>query len=59
MGGGGNKAIAPEKNGVLVRVRVWVGVDFGAGGQFPSGAIVLESTKYIEAHFYTLYCCFF
>ena len=38
----GNQAIAPEENCPLVRVRVWLRVSFGVGGQFSSGAIVLE-----------------
>ena len=39
---GGNQTIAPEENCPPVRVRVWLRVSFGVGGQFSSGAIVLE-----------------
>ena len=39
---GGNHTIAAKGNCPLVRVRVWVRVSFGVGGQFSSGAIVLE-----------------
>ena len=42
LGLGGNQKIAPEKNWLLVRVRVWVRVSFKVGRQFPFGAIVLE-----------------
>ena len=38
LGLGGNQTIVPEENYPLVRVRVI----FGVGGQFYSGAIVLE-----------------
>ena len=39
---GGKHIIAPEENCPSVRFRVWVRVSFGVGGQFSSGAIVLE-----------------
>ena len=42
LGLGDNQTIAPEENCPLFRVRVWVRVSFGVGGQFSSGAIVLE-----------------
>ena len=37
-----NQKIAPEKNWPLVRVRVWVAVSFGVGGEggnFPPGQL--------------------
>ena len=34
---GGNQTIATEKNWPLVRVRGWVKVSFGVGGNFPRG----------------------
>ena len=39
---GGNQIIFPVENCPPVRVRVLVGVIFGVGGEFSSGAIVLE-----------------
>ena len=42
LGLGDNQTIVPEENCPLFRVRVWVRVSFGVGGQFSSGAIVLE-----------------
>ena len=42
LGLGGNQTIAPKENCPPVRVRVWLRVSFGVGGQFSSGAIVLE-----------------
>ena len=39
---GSNQTISPEENSPPVRVRVWVRVSFGVGGQFSSEAIVLE-----------------
>ena len=38
-----NQTIAPEKSCVPVKVRVWLRVSFGVGGQFSSGAIVPET----------------
>ena len=38
----GNQTIAREENCPLVRVRGWVRVSFGVGGQFSLGTIVLE-----------------
>ena len=42
----GVRTIVPEENCPPVRIRVWfrvsVKIRFGAGGQFSSGAIVLE-----------------
>ena len=32
---GGNHTIAPEENCPLVRVRVWLRVSYGVGGNFP------------------------
>ena len=34
-----NYIIAPEKNCPLVRVRTWVRVSFGVGGNFPRGQL--------------------
>ena len=42
LGLDGNETIAPEKNCPEVRVRVWLRVSFGVGGQFSSGTMVLE-----------------
>ena len=42
LGLGGNQTITPKENCPPVRVRVWLRVSFGVGGQFSSGAIVLE-----------------
>ena len=42
LGLGGNQTIVPERNCTQVSVRVWLRVSFGVGGQFSSGAIVLE-----------------
>ena len=47
LGFGGNQTIAPKENCPLVRVRVWLRVSFGVGGQFSSGVIVLEPTFYL------------
>ena len=54
LGFGGNKTIVPEKHWPLVRVKVWVRVSFGVGGQFSSGAIVLELYWLIHFNFYEL-----
>ena len=54
LGFGGNQTIVPEKHWPLVRVRVWVRVSFGVGGQFSSGAIVLEPYWLIYFNFYEL-----
>ena len=42
LGLGGNQTIAPDENCPSVRVRVWLRVSFGVGGQFSSEAIALE-----------------
>ena len=42
LGFGSNQAIALEENCSPVRVTIWVRVSYGVGGQFSSGAIVLE-----------------
>ena len=42
LGFGSNQAIALEENCPAVRVTIWVRVSYGVGGQFSSGAIVLE-----------------
>ena len=45
LGLGGNQTIAPEEICPPVRVKGWVRVSFGVGGQFSSGPIVLEPSK--------------
>ena len=45
LGLGDNQTIAPEENCLPFRVRVWLRVSFAFGGQFSSGAIVLEPNK--------------
>ena len=42
LGLDGNETIAAEKNCPPVRVRVWLRVSFGVGGQFSSGTMILE-----------------
>ena len=44
---GGNQTIAPEENCLPASVRSWVRVSFGVGGQFSSGAIVLEPLRWV------------
>ena len=39
LGLGGSKTTAPEENCLMVRVRVWVRVSFGVGGNFPRGQL--------------------
>ena len=41
LGLGDNQTIAPKGNSPPVRVRVWVRVSLGVGGQFSLGAIFL------------------
>ena len=36
---GGNQTIVPEENCPPFRVRVWVRISFGVGGNFPRGLL--------------------